>query len=113
MGDRRKAYVVGSQADLRVPFTEVHQEGANPPVRLYDTSGPQGLAPEVGLPPLRGPWVHARADIDHYPGRAPTLRDDGRASERAGEAGAEPFPGDGAQRPRLRAAAGKRVTQMH
>jgi phosphomethylpyrimidine synthase len=41
------------------------------------------------------------------------LRDDGRASQRAGRAGAEPFPGEGAIRPRLRAASGRTVTQMH
>src|SRR5688572_20017353 len=113
MGDRRKTYVAGPRPDLRVPFTEVLQDGPNEPVRLYDTSGPQGHTPDVGLTPLRAPWIHERADIDHYEGRSPTLRDDGRASERAGESGAEPFPGEGARRPRLRARSGRRVTQMH
>jgi phosphomethylpyrimidine synthase len=113
MGERRKAYVSGPRGDLQVPCTEVHQDGPNEPVRLYDTSGPQGHAPEDGLPPLRGAWIHTRADIEHYPGRVASLRDDGRASARAGRSGAEQFPGEGADRPRLRAGNGRRVTQMH
>ncbi|ROP30221.1 phosphomethylpyrimidine synthase ThiC [Couchioplanes caeruleus] len=59
---RRKVYVEGSRPDLRVPFAEVELTGDNPPVRLYDTSGP-GSDPEVGLPPLRGPWIAARGDV--------------------------------------------------
>ena len=52
---RRKVYVEGSRPDIRVPFTEVVVGGDEPPVRLYDTSGP-GSDPERGLPPLRAPW---------------------------------------------------------
>ena len=52
---RRKVYVDGPRADIRVPFTEVPLAGDNEPVRLYDTSGP-GSDPEAGLPPLRRPW---------------------------------------------------------
>ena len=113
MGDRRKTYVAGNRDDLQVPFTEVTLEGPNDPVRLYDTSGPQGHDVDQGLPPLRASWIHARGDIDHYTGRVATLRDDGRAAERAGTAIAEAFPGEGADRPRLRASAGRCVTQMH
>jgi phosphomethylpyrimidine synthase len=57
---RRKVYVTGSRPDVRVPFVEITQGGDNPPVRLYDTSGPGG-EPEQGLPPLRGPWIAGRA----------------------------------------------------
>jgi len=113
MGDRRKTYVAGSRDDVQVPFCEVSLDGPNEPVRLYDTSGPQGHAPDVGLAPLRAQWIHERADIDHYTGRMATLRDDGRGSASAGRSGAESFPGEGAQRPRLRASTGHRVTQMH
>jgi phosphomethylpyrimidine synthase len=55
-------YVEGSRPDLRVPFAEVELSGDNPPVRLYDTSGP-GSDPAVGLPPLRGPWIAERGDV--------------------------------------------------
>jgi phosphomethylpyrimidine synthase len=112
MGDRRKVYVAGERHDVNVPFCEVTLEEPNAPVLLYDTSGPWADAYE-GLVPLRSPWIHGREDIEHYPGRVAQLRDDGRASARAGTSGAEPFPGEGAQRPRLRAAAGRTVTQMH
>jgi phosphomethylpyrimidine synthase len=59
---RRKVYVEGSRPDIRVPFAEVPLSGGNPPVRLYDTAGP-GSDPEVGLPPLRGPWIAERGDV--------------------------------------------------
>jgi phosphomethylpyrimidine synthase len=112
MGSRRKAYVAGTRTDVRVPFTEVVLDPPNDPVRLYDTSGP-GSDPRAGLDPLRGPWIHERADVEHYTGRVASLRDDGRASFRAGRSAAEPFPGAGGDRPRLRAAAGRTVTQLH
>ena len=57
----RRVYVQGSRDDLRVPFREIAQAptgGAsgytpNPPLRLYDTSGPHG-DPEVTVDPERG-----------------------------------------------------------
>ncbi|HET9611076.1 MAG TPA: phosphomethylpyrimidine synthase ThiC, partial [Acidimicrobiales bacterium] len=112
MGVRRKTYVAGSRDDVRVPFCEVVLDPPNEPVRLYDTSGPGG-DPRVGLDPHRAAWIHDRGDVEHYAGRVATLRDDGRASYRAGRSGAEPFPGAGGDRPRLRAAPGRTVTQMH
>ena len=62
MKARRKVYVTGARPDIRVPFAEVELTGDEPPVRLYDTSGP-GSDPAVGLPPLRGPWIAERADV--------------------------------------------------
>ena len=62
MQARRKVYVEGSRPDIRVPFAEVTLTGDNPPVRLYDTSGP-GSDPEVGLPALRGQWIAERGDV--------------------------------------------------
>jgi phosphomethylpyrimidine synthase len=112
MGSRRKAYVMGSRADVQVPICEVALDPPNDPVRLYDTSGP-GSDPHAGLEPRRASWIHERGDVEHYEGRVATLRDDGRASYRAGRSAAEPFPGDSADRPRLRASAGRTVTQMH
>ena len=46
--------------DLRVPAREVALSGGQPPVRLYDTSGPQGHDPRQGLPKLREPWIAPR-----------------------------------------------------
>ncbi|MGH2721048.1 MAG: hypothetical protein ACRDJO_05535, partial [Actinomycetota bacterium] len=38
----RRVYVPGTRPDVRVPVREVDLSGGNPPVRLYDTSGPHG-----------------------------------------------------------------------
>ena len=56
----RKAYVDGSQG-VRVPMREIALTGGEPPLRVYDTSGPHGHDVERGLPKLREPWVSARA----------------------------------------------------
>jgi phosphomethylpyrimidine synthase len=85
----RKVYETGPRPDVRVPAREVLVGGGNPPVRLYDTSGPQGEAAfGPPLPPLRAEWIAARGD--------------------AVDAGRDAFG-----RPVLRARAGRRVTQMH
>ena len=39
---------------------EVELAGGEPPLRLYDTSGPQGHDPAHGLPALRAPWTARR-----------------------------------------------------
>jgi len=54
-----KVYVEGSRPDIRVPFREVPLSGGNPPVRLYDTSGPDTSTVD-GLPELRADWVKGR-----------------------------------------------------
>ncbi len=118
MGSRRKVYVEGIRAGVRVPFVEVDLSDspgrggsaeANPPVRLYDTSGP-GSDPERGLPPLREGWILARGDVEDREGRRPGLRDDGRAAVRRDSANPLPL---GGRRPTRRARAGAAVTQMH
>jgi phosphomethylpyrimidine synthase len=114
--NRRKVYVDGGDG-LRVPFVEVSlsdspgRNGAtpNPPLRLYDTSGP-GSEPTVGLPPLRHPWIIGRNDVEEYGGRAANRRDDGRAAVRREESGAEVFPAPA--RSPLRSS-GTPVTQLH
>jgi phosphomethylpyrimidine synthase len=45
---------------VRVPAREVSLSGGEPPVRLYDTSGPQGYDARHGLPKLRESWVRQR-----------------------------------------------------
>ena len=44
---------------------EVALSGGEPPVRLYDTSGPQGHDVRDGLPKLREPWIAARRAAGH------------------------------------------------
>jgi phosphomethylpyrimidine synthase len=55
-----KVYVEGPRPDIRVPFREVPLSGGNPPVRLYDTSGPDTSTVD-GLPELRADWVKGRS----------------------------------------------------
>ena len=77
----RKIYIEGSRADLRVPVREITQSetsasfGAepNPPITVYDTSGPY-TDPTVkidirsGLAPLRARWIAERADTEELAG---------------------------------------------
>src|SRR6266498_3291473 len=72
----RRIYVEGQQPGVRVPFREIDQNPTrnfkneleeNPPVRVYDTSGPYG-DPSVrtdvreGLPQLRRDWIVSRGE---------------------------------------------------
>ncbi len=73
----RKIHVEGVRPDIRVPMREVGltpthtKEGVeeNPPVYVYDTSGPY-TDPAVhidllaGLPDVRTPWIEERADTE-------------------------------------------------
>jgi len=52
--------VDGPETTLHVPLREVTLGGSEPPLRLYDTSGPQGHDVRTGLPKLRAEWVEAR-----------------------------------------------------
>ncbi|HEX9103817.1 MAG TPA: phosphomethylpyrimidine synthase ThiC [Polyangia bacterium] len=54
----RKVHVV--DGDLQVPQREIALAGGDPPLRVYDTSGPQGYEPTAGLPKLRTPWIARR-----------------------------------------------------
>jgi phosphomethylpyrimidine synthase len=50
---------------VRVPVRRVTLSGGETPFDVYDTSGPQGHDPALGLPKLRKPWIDARmADGD-------------------------------------------------
>src|SRR5205814_2631915 len=75
----RKVYVTGSRPDIRVPMREIPLSGGNPPVRLYDTSGPY-TDPDAqidlkrGLRPLRLPWILGRGDVDELPGPTSSYR---------------------------------------
>ena len=46
--------------ELRVPCREITVGGGEVPVRVYDTTGPQGHDPRDGLPRLRAPWIERR-----------------------------------------------------
>src|SRR5690242_13595897 len=46
---------------MQVPFREIRLSGGEAPLRVYDTSGPQGLDVRLGLPMIRDPWIRSRA----------------------------------------------------
>src|SRR6202790_4344644 len=55
----RKIHVDGLLG-VRVPMREIALGGGEPPLRVYDTSGPQDHDVSDGLPKLREPWGEAR-----------------------------------------------------
>jgi phosphomethylpyrimidine synthase len=112
MSRSRKIYLTGSRPDIRVPMREVALSGGEPPLVLYDTSGPY-TDPEAhsdikrGLPPLRLPWLLGRADVEQLPGPTSQYR---RQRDDDPTLGGVRFAS--VRRP-LRARPGKVVTQMH
>ncbi|HEX5725564.1 MAG TPA: phosphomethylpyrimidine synthase ThiC, partial [Longimicrobiaceae bacterium] len=59
----RKVYVEGRRG-VRVPMREIALSGGEPPLRVYDTSGPLGADVRQGLPPLRAEWIRARGGVE-------------------------------------------------
>ncbi|MCF7675970.1 MAG: phosphomethylpyrimidine synthase ThiC [Akkermansiaceae bacterium] len=100
---------------------------ANPPVRVYDCSGPWGDPEftgtvEQGLPALRRDWLLARGDVEEYQGRPVMPQDNGYLTEKHAEYASQAergnrlteFPGlTGTRRLPLRATSGSTVTQLH
>jgi phosphomethylpyrimidine synthase len=73
----RKVHV--ESAGVRVPMREIALSGGEPPLRVYDTSGPQGVDVRDGLPPLRREWILARGGVEEGP-RARPLTGDAKMS---------------------------------
>jgi len=73
--------------DVRVPYREIalHPTAKEPPIRVYDTTGPY-TDPTVqidvheGLPPVRAPWIAARADTESYAARHVRPEDNGHVT---------------------------------
>jgi len=118
----QKVYLAGTRPDVRVPMREISLSPTagrfgghdNPPVRVYDTSGPYTDAQAVidldqGLPPLRRPWIVERGDVEECAGRVVEPRDDGL---KPGDPRANLAVFSGALRRPLRAKPGHAVTQM-
>ena len=118
----RKVYVQGARPDLRVPMREVSLTPTsgrsgnedNPPLRLYDTSGPY-TDPEaetdvrLGLPALRRDWILERGDVDEYGDQE--VNPNGKGPRRMSRRNGQLFPG--LKRRPLRAKPGDAPTQMH
>ena len=69
----KKVYIEGTRG-IAVPVREIHLSGGEPPLRVYDTSGPQDLDVREGLPPLREQWIQERGT--HETGRTRELATD-------------------------------------
>jgi len=117
----RKVYVTGSTPDIRVPMREITQSDTpdgfggekNPPVYVYDTSGPytdQEAKIDIrsGLPALRRAWIERRGDTEELAGLSSEFGRERAADPKTAELR---FP-DLHRHPR-RAVAGKNVSQMH
>jgi phosphomethylpyrimidine synthase len=78
-----------SAPDISVPFREITlaPESGEPPVRIYDVSGPftdEGISIDVnrGLPRHREAWVLERGGVEHYEGRTVKPEDNGGVTGR-------------------------------
>jgi len=116
----RKFYEIGSRDDIRVPMREIQQTPTringgiepNPPIYVYDTSGPY-TDPDVeidllkGLPALRAKWIEERGDTEQLDDLSSEY---GR--QRANDPKLAALRFANTRLPR-RAKAGRNVTQMH
>ena len=116
----RKVYIKGSRDDLLVPMREITQSdtpgsfGAepNPPVTVYDTSGPYSdpavtIDVRSGLAPVRAAWIRERQDTETLAGPSSAYGRERLADPRVAELRFN------LRRQPLCAVAGKNVTQMH
>ena len=117
----RKVYMAGSRPDIRVPMREISQADTdtafggekNPPIYVYDCSGPYSdpqatIDIRNGLPALRARWIAERSDSEPLPALS---SDFGRS--RAADVTLDDMRFPGLQRRPLRARLGANVTQMH
>ncbi len=116
----RKIYVQGSREDIRVGMREIHQDNTpdsmgfeeNPPIPVYDTSGPFS-DPDIeidlmkGLPDVRSGWIAERDDTEELDGPTSEF---GRERQQDPELAHLRF--EHIRKPR-RAKAGKNVSQLH
>ncbi|WP_321323290.1 phosphomethylpyrimidine synthase ThiC [uncultured Parasphingorhabdus sp.] len=114
-GSKKVHVAAHSGSGIRVAMREIHLEGGEAPVRVYDTSGPY-TDPEAlidintGLNELRSPWIRARGDVEEVTQREVKPEDNGQLGpDRSG--GVAPFPN--VRRKVLRAKPGANVSQMH
>jgi phosphomethylpyrimidine synthase len=116
----RKIFVTGSRPDIRVPMREISQADTgtsfggekNPPVTVYDTSGPYtdpsvSIDIQSGLSPLRAAWIEERNDTEQL-----TALSSEFGRQRAADAKLDSLRFNLTRAPR-RAKAGANVSQMH
>jgi phosphomethylpyrimidine synthase len=103
--------------EVKVAMREItlSPEAKEPPVRVYDTSGPYTdphalIDIRKGLMKMRAKWVEARGDVERYIGREVRPEDNGFSASGKTSGAAEEFPH--VNKTPLRAKKGKAVTQM-
>jgi phosphomethylpyrimidine synthase len=113
----KKVYVDGTREGMKVPMREIEQSDTNgvqnPPIRVYDTSGPYTdpeykVELEKGLQAPRHSWTLGRGDVEAYEGREIKPEDDG---VKVASKHTPVFPQ--MDRKPLRAKPGANVSQMH
>jgi phosphomethylpyrimidine synthase len=115
-----KVFIEGSRPDIRVPMRAVAQSDTpasfggepNPPVFVYDTSGPYtDPAAQIdirrGLPALRRNWIVERGDTEELPGPSSAF-----GAQRLLDSSLDALRFELQRKPR-RAKPGANVTQMH
>ncbi|NGP46420.1 phosphomethylpyrimidine synthase ThiC [Bacillaceae bacterium SIJ1] len=120
----QKVYVEGARPDIQVPMREISLspttgsfgDEENPPLRVYDTSGPYtdpnySVDLTKGLPPLRAAWIKERGDVEEYESREIKPEDNGYKDEHDPRYQQNQFPG--LKRKPLRAKNGKSVSQLY
>lgn len=118
-------YELGTSNDIKVAMRLIHQHDSliggteqnplhepNPPIPVYDTSGPYGdpletIDVQKGLSPMRSPWIQQRNDTEELDGVTSSF-----AKEREADVFAEDFRFLRSRKPR-RAKLQKNVTQLH
>ncbi|MBG9721255.1 phosphomethylpyrimidine synthase ThiC [Bacillus mycoides] len=113
----KKVYVDGTREGMKIPMREIEQSDTNgvqnPPIRVYDTSGPYTdpeykVELEKGIPTPRHSWTLGRGDVEAYEGREIKPEDDG---VKVASKHTPVFPQ--MDRKPLRAKQGANVSQMH
>jgi phosphomethylpyrimidine synthase len=109
----RKVHLGDRNVAMRA--VDLEPSSGEPPVILYDTSGPysdplQRIDIMAGLPELRRDWIRSRGDVEEVDARDVRPEDNGQLGpDRSG--GVSPFPN--VRKRVLRAKPGCNVSQMH
>lgn len=116
-GSRKIHVATQTGSGIRVAMREIDLDphSGEPPVRVYDTSGPYTdvnatIDINAGLPEIRADWIRGRGDVQDVTQREVKPEDNGQLGpDRSG--GVPAFPN--VRRQVLRAKPGQNVSQMH
>ncbi|MBU2015924.1 MAG: phosphomethylpyrimidine synthase ThiC [Alphaproteobacteria bacterium] len=116
-GSRKIHVATQTGSGIRVAMREIDLDphSGEPPVRVYDTSGPYTDANatidiNAGLPEIRSQWIRGRGDVEEVTQREVKPEDNGQLGpDRSG--GVPAFPN--VRQKVLRAKPGANVSQMH